>query len=109
MAPRTVPRARTTTPPRHATSGAISSATGETRPSWIVTGGREWAGRADTHAGLLDHPPSGVGFARADRVFVAKAIGISGAMRAVVMTGSNGWRPAFLQGAYFLATGVWPL
>ena len=25
------------------------------------------------------------------------------------MTGSNGWRPAFLQGAYFLATGVWPL
>ena len=47
---RTVPRARRTTPLRDATSGAISSATGETRPAWIVTGGRAWAGRADTHA-----------------------------------------------------------
>src|SRR6266446_2321341 len=47
---RTVPRARRTTPLRDATSGAISSATGETRPARIVTGGRAWAGRADTHA-----------------------------------------------------------
>src|SRR2546421_4951613 len=59
---RTVPRARRTTPLRVATSGAIPRATGETRPAWIVTGGRGWAGRADTQRRLAQASTEPVGF-----------------------------------------------
>src|SRR6267143_4594073 len=68
ITPTTAPTALRTTPLRDATSGAIPRATGETRPAWIVTGGRGQAGRADPHAGLLEPPPSGVGFPPLDRL-----------------------------------------